>query len=404
MIQRIRTYRTELDPTKAQIAVMEQTCRAVRYVYNAALEQRIMLYRQWGVSISEFTQGAELTIARDEIPWLSETSRSSQNAALQNLNRAYGSFFRRVKAGADAAGFPRFKSRHGDQGFKFFTSTVVTDRSISLPRVGVVRLKERGYLPTGSIKIKSGSVKLRAGRWFVTITVEEFGPIRTSDGPAIGVDFGVKALATCSNGAVFENPRALETEQKKIRRLQRKLERQRKTAGTANIAKTKAKIAKLHMRVANVRSNALHEVSHYVTANRRPAAVAIEDLNVSGMLRNGKLARVISDVGFAELRRQIEYKADWYGVEVVTADRFYPSSKTCSECGAVKQKLGLSERTFRCGECGSVMDRDMNAAKNLEKLTTANHAGSNACGDGRFSVEQSHAVPVEEAGTVFVGG
>jgi len=182
----------------------------------------------------------------------------------------------------------------------------------------------------------------------------------------VGVDLGIKTLAVCSDGATFENPRALATAERKLKRLNRELSRRRK--GSKNRAKTRAKLARCHARIANIRSHALHNASYHLTAKTKPQAVVIEDLNVKGMLNNRSLSKAISDVGMGELRRQIEYKGTWYGVEVVTADRWYASSKTCSACGAVNRALTLSDRTYVCAACGAVIDRDLNAALNLASL------------------------------------
>ena len=191
----------------------------------------------------------------------------------------------------------------------------------------------------------------------------------------IGVDFGIKVLSTCSNGRVFENPKPLADAQRKLRRLSKELARRKK--GGTNWHKTKTALAKMHKRVADVRSHTLHQVSDYLTQEVRPVCIVIEDLNVRGMVRNHSLARAISDVGFGELRRQIEYKAGWLGIEVLIADRWYPSSKTCSRCGVVKSGLTLSDRTYSCG-CGLVIDRDLNAALNLAALGQNRQTGGDS--------------------------
>jgi putative transposase len=195
----------------------------------------------------------------------------------------------------------------------------------------------------------------------------------------------VKALATRSDGISYENPKALDRELKKLRRLQRKLARQEK--GSRNREKTRRRIARLHYRIANIRRDTLHKATSDIAAKtkpdiERPRAVGIEKLNVSGMLQNHCLARAIADVGMYELDRQVRYKAAWSGSEVVAADRWYPSSKRCSGCGEIKDELDLSERVYVCERCGLVMDRDLNAARNLAQLaTTVSSTGSDACGE-----------------------
>lgn len=287
-----------------------------------------------------------------------EVSKCAPQEALRDLDRAFEHFFRR-------------------------------EDSVQLPRLGRLRLKERGYLPTTGVRILSATVSERAGRWFVSIQVEEEIPDPASaQGEPIGVDLGIKALATCSDGVTYENPKALRQAQKKLRRLQRQLSRQKK--GGRNREKTRRKIAQLHYRIANVRCDALHQATGGIMARtkpdvERPRVVVIEDLNVSGMLQNHHLARAISDVGMCEFSRQVMYKAVWGGSEVIVADRWYPSSKRCSACGAIKDELELSERVYECDRCGLAVDRDLNAARNLAQLattkSTASSAESNACGE-----------------------
>jgi putative transposase len=182
----------------------------------------------------------------------------------------------------------------------------------------------------------------------------------------VGVDLGLKNLVVLSNGETFENPHALVRLERKLKRLQRELSRRERRS--ANWRKTKAKIAKCHAAIANSRKHVLHNISHHITTDLRPSTIVIEDLNVSGMMKNHHLAKAIADVGFYELRRQIEYKAKRLGIEVLVADRWYASSKTCSGCGWHNVDLVLSDRVFRCPECGLELDRDLNAAKNLKQL------------------------------------
>jgi len=245
------------------------------------------------------------------------------------------------------------------------------------------------------VKILSATVSEKAGNWFVSIQVEEQVPDPPKPvGEVIGIDLGIKALATCSNGDSYDNPQALKAKTKQLKRWQQRLSRREK--GSSNRGKAKKKVAKLHSQVANLRKDALHKVTSAIIA-KKPTAIVIEDLNVSGMMANHKLARTISDVGMHEFRRQITYKAEQAGIELVIANRFYPSSKTCSQCSHIKQDLTLNDRTYHCFECGLVIDRDLNASINLKHLSTASSAGSNACGDGK--VHSFGKVAVCETGT-----
>ena len=265
--------------------------------------------------------------------------------------------------------------------------------------MGVLRLKERGYLPTDEAKILSATVSERAGRWFVSLQVEMVLPDPDpTEKPAAGVDLGIKALVMVSDGMTIENPRALKSSLRKIKRLQRDLSRRQKDS--ANRSKAIQQLAKAHLRVANMRSNALHQATSLLTKTK--SAVVLEDLKVRGMLRNHSLAQAIADVGWYEFRRQMRYKGGRYGCQVYLADRFYPSTKRCSGCGNVKAEIGLDDRIYKCDVCGQVMDRDLNAALNLEQLITASSAGMrtrcvrDACGEG---VSPGIPAILDEAGT-----
>lgn len=364
----LRAYKTELDPNNKQRTKMAHCCGAARYVYNWGLAEWKAWYER-GDKPSGMRLCKHFNGIKDEFcPWIREIPYAVTESAFRNLDSAFRHFFRRVKSG-EKPGYPKFKKRGANNGFQL-RDTKIEDNRVRLTGIGWVRLKEKGYIPTTDSEAKFGvyaTISERAGRWFISVLVQEEipEPINGGNG-ALGVDLGIKALATCSDGTVFENPRALRKEERKLKRLQRELSR--RTRGGKNWHKTKDKITCCHKRIADIRSHAQHQVSHYVTAKARPGTIVLENLNVSGMTKNHCLARAISDVGMYELRRQIEYKAEWYGCGVLIANRFYPSSKTCSECGSIKPQLKLSERRFVCPDCGIIIDRDLNAALNLASL------------------------------------
>jgi putative transposase len=263
---------------------------------------------------------------------------------------------------------------------------------IQLPRIGKMRLKEWDYLPQDT-RILSATVSKRAGHWFVSVLVEETfeGHTKATD-DGIGVDLGIKDMAVASDGRVFSNPKALRCKLKKLKRLQRQLSRKQKSSN--NRARAKHKLARLHYRIACSRQDVLHKATTSITARTkpewgRPGVIGLEDLHIAGMLKNHKLAQAIADVGLGEFNRQIEYKALWSGVKIHRVDRFYPSSKTCSQCGSVKETLPLSERSYHCAECGLEIDRDLNAALNLrnkamsyfEQQNTVSSTEIHACGE-----------------------
>jgi len=219
--------------------------------------------------------------------------------------------------------------------------------------------------------------------------------------PVVGVDLGILALATFSDGTRIENPHALKRDMRRLKRLQRVVSRRQK--GSANREKAVRQLARAHLRVANVRKNALHQVTSRLatlapaaSAGETKSAVVLEDLNVSGMVQNHHLAQAILDVGFSEFRRQMIYKGQWYGCQVILADRFYPSSKRCSQCGHIQAALELGTRVYSCEHCGLMIDRDLNAAINLEQLTTGSSPERYACGE---NVSPGYQAVLVEAGT-----
>jgi putative transposase len=392
----LRAYKTELDPNDHQRTAFVRHAGACRFVYNWALVDRKRRYEEDHLSTNLYEQKRRFNaLKHEQFPWLAEVASRPIEQTFMNVDRAFQNFFRRVKAG-QTPGYPRFKSRKRGLGAFTMRDVRIEPRRIKLPRIGWVRLKEDGYLPVVGVKVLSANVSERAHRWYVSLQVEqEVTEPTTATGKPIGVDLGIKTLATCSSGKVFENPRVLVGRERQLKRLQRQLSRRVK--GSNRRKESAARIATLHAKIARTRSHAMHQVTHYLTAIAKPSVVVIEDLNVAGMLRNHSLAKAISDASFAEFRRQLTYKAAWHGVGVLVADRWYPSSKTCSECGAVKASLSLSERTFVCEFCGAMIDRDLNAAVNLSRL--AGKPSASARGEGKSLDPQGSGVPLGEAGT-----
>ncbi|MGH9638033.1 MAG: RNA-guided endonuclease InsQ/TnpB family protein [Candidatus Angelobacter sp.] len=278
-------------------------------------------------------------------------------------------------------GYPHPKTKKQGLGsFRLTGSIAVCPDAIQLPRLGRLRLKERGYLPTVGVKVLSATVAEQAGRWYVSLQVEQERAVPSTIGQVVGVDLGIKALATLSDGTVIANPKYLNRHLKKIKRLQRAVSRTVK--GSANRKKAARRLGREHQKVRHQRANTVHQVTTMLAKTK--SVIVIEDLHVAGMVKNHHLAQAISDVGFAEFRRRLTYKAAWYGSHVVVASRWEPSSKTCSACGWVNDNLTLANRIFRCEQCGQSSDRDLNAAINLSNLSTlaASSAESqNACGE-----------------------
>ena len=367
----LRAFKTELDLNNTQKTACARQAGAARYAYNWGLARKIAAYQAGEKVPTAIDLHRELNqLKKTELAWMYEVSKCAPQEALRNLDQAYAHFFRRVKekkAGRNVkAGFPKFKSKKNGLGsFRLTGAIHVFEKGIQLPRLGRLRLKERGYLPSGDVHILSATVNERAGRWFVSVQVEMKIPDpEPGDKGVAGVDLGILRMATVSDGSEIENPHALKKSLTKIKRLQRRVSRRKK--GSANRMKAVQQLAKAHDNVANIRKEALHQATSRLAKTK--SAIALEDLNVNGMLRNHHLAQAIADVGLAEFRRQMIYKGQWYGCEVLLADRFYPSSKRCSRCGCEKAALSLGEREYHCESCGLIVDRDLNAAINLEQL------------------------------------
>jgi putative transposase len=326
-------------------------------------------------------------LKKTELSWMYDISKCAPQEALYNLDNAFAHFFRRLKerrAGKKVKlGFPKHKTKKKGIGSFRLTGTIhVFERSIQLPRLGLLRLKERGYLPTTGVHILSVTVSEKGGRWFVSLQVEMELPDPVPEvKPVVGVDLGINRMAQVSDGSYFENPRALKRNLTRLKRLHRMVSRRQK--GSANRRKAVKQLSKAYSRVGNIRRNALHQATSSLAKSK--SAIVLEDLHVSGMMKNHRLAQAIADVGMYEFKRQLLYKGQWYGCQVLLADRFYPSTKRCSTCGEV-QEIGLKERQYHCPVCGLKIDRDLNAAINLERLlyvneTTASSAGIYACGE-----------------------
>ena len=264
-------------------------------------------------------------------------------------------------------GFPRFRAK--DRATPRFAYTTgrfgLIDgdpKALKLPRVGRVHCMENVAERVGDARVLRMTVSRRAGRWFAALTVErDDKPVRAPKGGAVGVDLGIKTLATLSDGTVIENPRCLAASERRLKKAQKVLSR--KTRGSKRRAKTRAKVARINARVANQRQDAIHKATTWLAGTY--SEICIEDLHVAGMVKNHRLAKAVSDASFAEFRRQLDYKTARTGAVLHVIDRWYPSSKTCSSCGAVKAKLSLSERVYKCDGCGLSIDRDLNAAVNI---------------------------------------
>lgn len=397
----VRAYKAELDLNNAQVTACKQHAGAARWAYNWGLRRKQEVYEQAGKTPTAIELHRELNVLKKtDVPWMYEVSKCAPQEALRNLDMAFNNFFRRCqqkKVGAlrGKLGYPKPKSKKKGLGsFRLTGSIAVFPNAIQLPRLGRLRLKERGYLPASGVKILSATVSEHGGHWYVSIQVEQEQEVPLHTGPVVGVDLGVKMLATISDGTRHEtvaNPKHLKPHLRKVKRLHKAITRKEKGSNTRK--KAAAKLGNEYRHIANQRANTLHQLTTRLAKTK--SVIVIEDLNVSGMLKNHHLAQAIADVGFAEFRRQLDYKARWYGSRVVVVSRWEPSSRRCSRCGHVKAELLLSERTYHCEVCGLTLDRDVNAAINLSHL--AQLAGSssdslNACGEERAGLPRKRQV------------
>lgn len=380
-------FKVELDPNNRQVTLFKMNCGANRWAFNWALTKKKEAFEKKEKIPNYIELHRELNKLKgtDVLPWGYEVSKVAFQSGLINCDRAFQNFFARCKKKVKGKkGFPKFKSKKSaKQSFKLDGSIYISDKNhIKLPRIGKVKLKELGYIPPDA-EIKSVTVSSKAGKWFASCLIED--TVKAAPAPineVVGVDLGIKVLATCSDGTIFENPKALRKNLKKLKRRQRQLSKKKK--GSKNREKAKKKLAKLHYKISNIRKDALHKATSSIVQKNN--VIVLEDLSVSGMMKNHKLAQSIGDASFYEFRRQVEYKAKWNNRTVIIADRFYPSSKLDHKSGKVNNSLTLADRTI-IHDDGTTTDRDINASINLKNyylnnLHTASSAGIQVCGDG----------------------
>ncbi|MFF3469237.1 IS607 family element RNA-guided endonuclease TnpB [Streptomyces sp. NPDC002619] len=417
----VQAYRYALDPNATQEAALRSHCGAARAAYNWAVgwvtaswwqrtaeetygvpETMLTQWRRWSLPALRKAFNAIKTTDARFANWWEENSKEAYNTGLANAAAAFDNYAKskQGKRRGKKVGTPRFKpKRKARLACRFTTGTIRVEqdgRHVTLPRLGTMRVHERAdslrdRITAGTARILSATVRHERGRWFVAFQVEVAREITRVARPdtAVGIDLGVKTLAVMadSHGEIrtVSNPKHLDGALKRLRRASRAVSRRqgpdRRTGQKASKRweKANARRNKVHHRVANLRADALHKLTAAVTAEY--GTVVVEDLNVAGMLRNRRLARRIADAGFGEIRRQLAYKTRRNGCRIVAADRFFPSSKTCSGCGTVKAKLPLHVRTYECDACGLVLDRDDNAARNLAALAAACTTGTGVAGD-----------------------
>lgn len=381
----LRVHKIKLDTNQAQAVYFAKACGVARHAYNWALAEWKRQYEAGEKPNEAALRKLYNRIKPVEFPWALEVTKCAPQQAIKNAGTAYKNFFDRLKKGKKGAevGYPKFKKKGVHDSFradngpatKGTNAVPVDGKKIRLPIIGWIRMREEVRF---SGTIQSTTVSRMADGWYVSVLVETADTLKAvSNGGTVGVDLGLKRFATLSTGEFIVGPKPHRALGKRLRRLNQSLSR--KTKGSANFRKAKAKLSKLHKRIADIRQDAVHKLSHRLVTEY--SVIGIEDLNVKGMGRNGRLGRSVGDAGMRMFRTQIEYKAAMVGAFVYTHPRFAPSSKVCSGCGQI-QDMPLGKDTLSC-DCGLVIDRDMNAALILKSAASS---AVSACGENGSGV------------------
>lgn len=376
-----RAYKVEIKPNNVQKTFLNKSIGIARLAYNWGLNLCIESYKQGNKYIGAMGLHKELCAIKSNVfPFMYEVSKSAPQNALRDLDIAFKNFFKSLKK-KQKVGFPKFKSKKNNkQTFRIDGLNIkVESNRIKLPKISWIRLKESDYIPTTNVKYLNATISKKIDRYYISVAVQEEVNIEDKQvEEIIGIDLGIKELATCSNGEVYANSKFTNKYFFKLKREQRCLSKRQRDS--KNKAKQRIIVAKVHRKIRNSRLDALHKATSSITKTKC-RIIVLEDLNVKGMMKNHKLAKAIADASFYELKRQITYKTFFYGGEVHLINRYFPSSKTCSNCGTVKEDLKLSERIYNCDDCGFSLDRDLNAAINIERFYTVSSSEINAFGE-----------------------
>lgn len=369
----LKSFKTKLNPNNKQKTLFAKHAGTSRHAWNWGLDICLKaLENKEKLPTAIDLHKRLVTEVKSVNEWYYQVSKCSPQEALRNLAKAFSRWLKQK-----IARVPKRKKKGVKDSFYLEGSITISGDRIKLPRIGWVKCHE--ILPT--VTVKNVTISRRAGDWYISFKYERELIQTPKVRERIGVDVGINRLATCSDGTEIPNVKAYRQSKRRLIQLQRAVTRSRQ--GSKNRLKAIRQLAKSNRRVANIRLDALHKLTTWLAKNH--STIVIEDLNIAGMLKNHRLASAIADCGFYEFKRQLLYKAQWYGSEVILADRFYPSSQLCSECGH-KQKMPLYLRTYSCSNCGMEKDRDFNASLNLENYYPAGSSPVAACGDSKVTV------------------
>lgn len=358
----LKAYKYRLYPTKEQSVKIYHTISVCRLVYNLALEIKMYAYQTQGVNLSAYTLKKDLVSLKEEYRWVADADSQALQSAVIKIDVAFKNFFNGSK-------FPKFKNRHSKQSFQCPNMPKRVDWELStltipkIPNIPIVLSRKfEGKIKTITIS------KTPTGKYFASILVDngvvatELQPINSDT--TIGLDTGIKSFVISSDGRTFEANRKLKGNLKRLKCLQRRASR--KVKGSNNRKKANKAVAVLHEKITNKRLDYIHKTTHALCDNQAVSTICVEDLNVSGLLKNHKVAQAMSDVSLGKFYEILKYKCAWRGINLIMINRFAPSSKRCSICGSIKEKLSLSEREWTCENCGTLHDRDANAAENIK--------------------------------------
>jgi putative transposase len=370
----IKSMKIRIKPTKEQEKKLWQSGGTARFIYNWALAKEQENYKNGGKFISDNDLRKEITQLKktDEFKWLHEVSNNVAKQSVKDACLAYRRFFK------GQASFPRFKSRRKSNP-SFYNDNIALEVKTGLvliERVGWIKTSEQ--IPMG-VKYSNPRISFDNKYWYISVGIEQGNNIQELNKDlSIGIDVGIKDLAICSNGMTFKNinkTRVVKQLEKRLRKLQRRVsckylknKKGSKFVKTSNIIKLEKQIKLLHRKLANIRSNHNHQATNMIVKTK-PSRVVMETLKIKGIMKNKHLSKAIAKQCLYEFKRQMKYKCEFNGIEFIEADTWYPSSKTCSECGHIKKKLKLSDRVYICEECGCVIDRDYNASINLSRYS-----------------------------------